>query len=469
MVGRQLTDVAAGHAAKGGSAICVPDQPEGKTGKPDAILKVLDPTEFEVYTRLNDSFADDPVAEFIPRFDGECEDIDENGNLTKFIRIQNLLRDFQKPKVMDVKLGNRTFLESESDNPKLRPDLFERVDKLYPSELTSEEYETRAITKHRFMTLRDANSTIGNLSYRIDGMAGYRRRSRAEIAEAITTYRTLDDTHEAFLDFVATSATDDGEHVDEPDCLLVIARTLQEKLQRFSDALETSDFIAGQEFIGSSALLIADASGNAGVFWIDFAKTHPAPEGINITHRDWWEKGNHEDGIIMGVKNLRDSWSQVVGSLSMPDAAASFTSSKFVQYPSAEKPQRAMSWLCRCFKPQPAIPREKSRESIAEWDTDVNILNALSSFVSEGGGLVLAAQGVWGAKSVAVKVAGGAMGAAGVVTGAVAFGARESFKAVRRRSVSSTDCSTPSASRVSGLQTGSTTPSLDESEPDAEV
>lgn len=37
---------------------------------------------------------------------------------------------------------------------------------------------------------------------------------------------------------------------------------------------------------------------------IDFAKTFPLPANIHITHDKPWQSGNHEDGYLIGVKNL---------------------------------------------------------------------------------------------------------------------------------------------------------------------
>lgn len=37
---------------------------------------------------------------------------------------------------------------------------------------------------------------------------------------------------------------------------------------------------------------------------IDFAKTVPVPENVNIDHETAWKVGNHEDGYLIGLNNL---------------------------------------------------------------------------------------------------------------------------------------------------------------------
>lgn len=37
---------------------------------------------------------------------------------------------------------------------------------------------------------------------------------------------------------------------------------------------------------------------------IDFAKTVPVPEDVNIDHNSAWKVGNHEDGYLIGMNNL---------------------------------------------------------------------------------------------------------------------------------------------------------------------
>ena len=58
------------------------------------------------------------------------------------VELQDLTAGFgDSPCVMDIKVGIRTFLEDEVSNPKLRPDLLKKMDKLDPSAATAEERE----------------------------------------------------------------------------------------------------------------------------------------------------------------------------------------------------------------------------------------------------------------------------------------------------------------------------------------
>ena len=81
-------------------------------------------------------------------------------------------------------------------------------------------------------------------------------------------------------------------------CIAVLNR-----LRKLRKCFENSDFFQRHEVIGSS-LLIIHTGDKAGVWMIDFAKTLPLPENIEIDHHRAWHLGNHEDGYLFGLDSL---------------------------------------------------------------------------------------------------------------------------------------------------------------------
>eukprot|EP00966_Prymnesium_polylepis_P087568 2026305-Prymnesium_polylepis.1 len=70
---------------------------------------------------------------------------------------------------MDIKIGTRTFLESEVDNPKKRLDLLEKMRKVDNDAPTDAE-RTEGITKLRYMQFRENMSSSANMGWRIEGI-----------------------------------------------------------------------------------------------------------------------------------------------------------------------------------------------------------------------------------------------------------------------------------------------------------
>lgn len=68
-----------------------------------------------------------------------------------YIEIEDLTKNFTSPAVMDIKLGTRTFLESEVGNLTKRLDLYRKMVDVDPAEPTAAEREECAITKLRYM------------------------------------------------------------------------------------------------------------------------------------------------------------------------------------------------------------------------------------------------------------------------------------------------------------------------------
>lgn len=347
---RPLGLVAAGHAVLHPTRMLMCDDEDGV---PKTILKELDEHELEVYQRMTGSFSGDSALEFVPRFHGVVCDLEEYEGA--FLRLDNLLCGFTDPKIMDVKLGCRTFVESEASKSKGRPDLFERAAVLYPEALTAEERAAGVLTKRRFMTLRDVGSTIGSHAFRIDGIVVPQGRKKEKDLGYIRTDEDIRGVFRAFAEHVGECTANEAEGVsrcpaaepaaeaaegaqgaddgaaDGAQCAqgaegavasrssltLCVVEGAVSQLTRMRFALESSSFVRQHEFIGSSVLIVADATGMCRTFWIDFAKTEPLAdlESSSIDHRRPWTLGNHEDGLLLGLDNMIATWRAVATAL----------------------------------------------------------------------------------------------------------------------------------------------------------
>mmetsp|Transcript_147295 Transcript_147295/g.455653 ORF Transcript_147295/g.455653 Transcript_147295/m.455653 type:complete len:447 (-) Transcript_147295:22-1362(-) len=277
---------------------------------PASILKKLDLQELSVYFQLWHVLRDDPVLRFVPELQGVVEETDASGLSSKYLRMGNLLHDFrQNARVMDVKLGVRTYVEAECSNTAGRPDLYAKMQDTYPWELTEAERAAEAVTKHRWMSVHDANTTSSSLGFRLDGVVGYSRTETEDLCKAFYHLRKRSEVADWLLRFAEDAACEaDGRRRASP---ARIAEDLTERLKALTEALQASEFFRGYECIGSSALLVADADGKVGAFWIDFAKARALPDGIRVSHRAPWLRGNHEDGVLTGLDSLVELWGEV--------------------------------------------------------------------------------------------------------------------------------------------------------------
>lgn len=299
---------------------------EPSPAAPASILKKLDEQELSAYFLMWHVFQDDPVLPFVPKLHGVVEELDNSGNSAKFLRMDNLVQSFrQPPKVMDVKLGVRTFLETECFNASARPDLYEKMKDIYPWELTEAEHEGRSITKHRWMSAHDANTTTLSLGFRLDGVAGYDKGETEELRKSFHHLCKRSNVADMLRRFA-----EDAVHPEQPGLdgngpprasPAQVARDLCERLMLLRAALQASDFFREHECIGSSVLLVADVDGKVGAFWIDFAKTRRLPEDVQVSHWAPWQQGNHEDGVLTGVDNLVSLWGEVSEQLTVKECS----------------------------------------------------------------------------------------------------------------------------------------------------
>ena len=109
----------------------------------------------------------DPLGEVVPQFYGVTRARHQDQeSVTCYIELQCCLTSFNNPNICDVKMGVRTFLESEVSVSKTRHDLFLKMTKEDKDAPTEEERRCEAITKHRYMEWRDTVSSSRSLGFR---------------------------------------------------------------------------------------------------------------------------------------------------------------------------------------------------------------------------------------------------------------------------------------------------------------
>ncbi|XP_015116756.1 inositol-trisphosphate 3-kinase homolog isoform X2 [Diachasma alloeum] len=234
-------------------------------------------TERTVYETLS---KDEQMSSFVPRY---YREVQYKGDT--FIELQDLLFGFNDPHVMDIKLGTRTFLESEVSKTSERPDLYEKMIAVDPDAPTTDEHRNKAVTKMRYMQFREEQSSTCSHGFRIEAM-------KLPGGPPITNLKTVK-SHGAVTDTMRLFLGN-RRHICE---------MLLEKLRDLRARVEASTYFQTHEVIGSSIFMIYDEE-KVGVWLIDFAKTYQVPEGKRLTHRTAWEQGNHEEGFLLGLDNL---------------------------------------------------------------------------------------------------------------------------------------------------------------------
>lgn len=278
------------------------------------ILKPHDAVEALNYENLWSSDKE-PLHAFIAPYGGVVNILldsrtDEAQVQSLFMRIGNLLVGFNNPRVMDCKMGVRTFQESEAANMKPRGDLYKKLVKLKPEVITPEEKEAQAITKHKWLTVRDSMSTTTTLGFRIEGICS--KAGSCIQPELLKGVAKFEDVYKVLPLLLPPKIAGDAEGTRKQRSLLM--RQILQRIEDLNKALDESKFFTENEIIGSSLLFVVDAK-HANVFMIDFAKTSRVPAGIKIDHYNLWQPGNHEDGFKIGLDSLLGAWKEVLRGL----------------------------------------------------------------------------------------------------------------------------------------------------------
>ncbi|XP_016962195.1 inositol-trisphosphate 3-kinase homolog [Drosophila biarmipes] len=209
-----------------------------------------------------------------------------------YIELQDLLSGFRDPCVMDIKMGSRTFLESEVSNATLRPDLYQKMIAVDAGAPTPAEHEARAITKLRYMTFRESLSSSQSKGFRIEAL---RLRGRPPVKD-LKTCRTSEQIGQTIEQFLAARRS--------------VQKELLKRLKHMRLVIEQSSFFARHEIVGSSIFIVYDDD-RVGVWLIDFAKCRELPPQIRVDHRSPWTPGNREEGLLRGMDELIRSFEEV--------------------------------------------------------------------------------------------------------------------------------------------------------------
>lgn len=222
----------------------------------------------------------DKVKDVVPKFHREIE-----SNDAIYLEMEDLLKHFRDPNVMDVKMGTRTFLESEVRNPELRHDLYEKMIHIDPLEPTEDERNQTSVTKLRYMQFRERGSSSASLGFRIEAI----RRSGEPPNTDFKTVHTKEEVSSTILHFIGAQQS--------------VCKQFLRRLQEIRKKFEESEYFKHHEIVGSSLLFIYDCDKRANIWMIDFAKTTHVPDR-KITHLTPWMQGNHEDGYLTGLDGL---------------------------------------------------------------------------------------------------------------------------------------------------------------------
>lgn len=227
------------------------------------------------------------ASKIVPKFLGVTEWMGET-----YLELQDLLHGFKDPAVMDIKMGRRTFLESEVTNTVLRNDLYKKMLAVAPNEPTIEEHEQEAVTKLRYMLFREQMSSSSSKGFRIEAL-------RMKGSSPITDLKTVKDDSEVYKTIAHFLC--DEKHV----------YNLLERLKQIRIYIEKSTFFNQHEIVGSSILIVYDED-NIGAWLIDFAKSRRLGENIQVDHRRSWVPGNCEEGLLYGMDQLIDIFGNIL-------------------------------------------------------------------------------------------------------------------------------------------------------------
>jgi len=253
-----------------------------------SIVKKHTHCEDEIYESLQKC---EMLVEFVPRYYGLGKIDDEY-----YIRLENLITNMSNVAYMDIKIGTRTFSESMAE-PKgnlivrRKAEYFIDIYEKEPSALSYEEMTAGMVSHFRHRYFINQFTSSASLGFRIEGYTKVTNGTKNQVHGSVLKPRTRNEdgcTAEFELFFKNREN---------------LIRKVSKRLKRLEKALCSSDWFWKHEIVCSSLFVVLYES-HVTVHMIDFGKTifH---EKEQIRHDIPWKMKNHEDGYLVGLRNLR--------------------------------------------------------------------------------------------------------------------------------------------------------------------
>jgi len=237
--------------------------------KKGTVLKKYSLQEEECYKEL----MQDNLMRAVPRF---FQTVEIEGE--KYMELCCCLSDFKNPSIMDIKMGVRTFVESEVSLNKQRSDLYERMISEDPESTTEEENRKKSVTKLRYLDWRDERSSSRSLGFRVEGLIKDGKTNK--------DFKSLKSQME--ISCLLKSFISNGK----------IKKKYLERLKEIESLCIQSNFFQRHQLIGTSLLFVNDDK-NGNIWMIDFGKSYKA-----IAENEKMDFSRRENGYLDGLRNI---------------------------------------------------------------------------------------------------------------------------------------------------------------------
>jgi len=266
--------------------------------KNGTLLKLTDKKEHAMYQALHAT----PCGAFLPKL----HDAQASGSKRVVLELEDLVHGLEQPCMMDVKMGLRTFTESDAHDMTIRGDMLAKLVKIAPDAASEEEKAAGGVVKLRYLQFREQTTTTRTLGFRVEAVQLSEPFDTTNVPSPaeLKLYATREQVRAAIAEYLQRRRP--------------LLTSFLQQLKDLRSALEGCTVFQQHSFIRSSLLFVYDGVQNTTQLrMIDLPKVSSAgvdaqDAPVMLNHRIPWEEGNHEDGYLYGVDNLIDIFDELL-------------------------------------------------------------------------------------------------------------------------------------------------------------